>query len=290
MSWQNSAPSKAGAGCNNRSRIGEPQETDMSDLPDHLHHQSELDRYNGLKNMLAGAAVAAVLAGAAPPTLAAADCPPPREPRIPASEEPALNIDKHKKQLLAYQAGTYSDDVALVTGDAGTYVERRSAEVKSPAVVLDIDETSLSNWANIQANNFGFIKGGSCTEQPGMACGFDEWITKGIAPPIRPTLTFFKAVRAKNVAVFFITGRRTSQREPTILNLDRAGYEGWARLATRPENDTNRSVTPFKSGERAKIETAGYTIVANIGDQDSDIAGGFAECVFKLPNPFYFID
>jgi len=25
-----------------------------------------------------------------------ADCPPPREPRIPASEAPTLNIDKHK--------------------------------------------------------------------------------------------------------------------------------------------------------------------------------------------------
>jgi hypothetical protein len=38
-----------------------------------------------------------------------------------------------------------------------------------------------------------------------------------------------------------------------------------------------------------------FTLVANIGDQLSDIeqepgiAGGKAECGFKLPNPFYFI-
>jgi hypothetical protein len=44
------------------------------------------------------------------------------------------------------------------------------------------------------------------------------------------------------------------------------------------------SIVPFKSGERAKIEAAGYKII-----QDSDLAGGAAECGFKLPNPFYFI-
>jgi putative acid phosphatase of HAD superfamily subfamily IIIB len=47
---------------------------------------------------------------------------------------------------------------------------------------------------------------------------------------------------------------------------------------------------PFKSGERAKIASAGYTIIATIGDQQSDIDGGSAECGFKLPNPFYFVE
>ena len=45
----------------------------------------------------------------------------------------------------------------------------------------------------------------------------------------------------------------------------------------------------YKSRERARIERRGYTIVANVGDQDSDLAGGHAERAFKLPNPFYFI-
>jgi acid phosphatase len=239
---------------------------------------------------LARLCVVAVLAIGAPSVVQAADCPLERKPRIPPAEEPVINIDKHKKQLLAYQAGTYNDDVALVIADARAYIERRAGEVRWPAVVLDIDETSLSNWTNIQANNFGFIKGGPCIEQPNMACGFDDWILKSSAPPIGPTLALFKAARAKNIAVFFITGRRDHQRQATLLNLDNAGFEGWAKLATRPESDTNRSIVPFKSGERAKIETAGYTIVANIGDQDSDLAGGFAECGFKVPNPFYFID
>jgi hypothetical protein len=76
----------------------------------------------------------------------------------------------------------------------------------------------------------------------------------------------------------------------TLLNLDHAGFQGWTKLVTRPDNDTNHSIVPFKSGERAKIQAAGYTIIAIIGDQQSDIDGGAAECSFKLPNPFYFIE
>ncbi|MBR1029386.1 HAD family acid phosphatase [Bradyrhizobium liaoningense] len=238
---------------------------------------------------LAVMALVAALVASEPAAVRADDCPAPREPRIPVSEQPVLNIDKHKKQLLAYQAGNYADDIALVIADARAYVERRADQVKMPAVVLDIDETLLSNWENVRENIFGFIKGGPCTQQPTVACGFDEWIHMAVAPAIEPTRTFFNAMRARNISIFFITGRRNSQRDATLINLDHAGFEGWAKLVTRPDGDGG-SIVPFKSGERARIAAAGYTIIATIGDQQSDIDGGFAECGFKLPNPFYFID
>ncbi|MGH6919121.1 MAG: HAD family acid phosphatase, partial [Geminicoccaceae bacterium] len=37
------------------------------------------------------------------------------------------------------------------------------------------------------------------------------------------------------------------------------------------------------------IQAQGFTIVANMGDQPSDLAGGHAERTFLLPNPFYRI-
>jgi predicted secreted acid phosphatase len=255
-----------------------------------IHRRGLEGSLRRFRRALAAAVLVAILAAATPAAILAAECPGPREPRIPPSEQPVLNIDKHKKQLLAYQAGNYTDDLALVIADARAYVERRADEVKNPAVVLDIDETSLTNWENLKENNFGFIKGGPCSQQPGMACGFDQWIQMAKAPAIEPTRTFFNAIRARNIPVFFITGRHDSERDATLLNLDHAGYQGYARLVTRPDGDTERSIIPFKSGERGKIQAAGYTIIATIGDQDSDLAGGFAECGFKLPNPFYFID
>jgi HAD superfamily, subfamily IIIB (Acid phosphatase) len=247
-------------------------------------------RLGRLKHALAAAVLVAMLAALGSAGTQAAECPAPREPRIPPSEQPVLNIDKHKKQLLAYQAGNYMEDVAQVIADARAYVERRAAEVKNPAVVMDLDETSLSNWENLKENNFGFIAGGPCPQQPGMACGFNDWILKASAPAIEPSRSFFNAITARSISVFFITGRRDSQRDATLLNLDHAGFQGWTRLVTRPDDDHNTSIVPFKSGERAKIAAAGYTIIATIGDQDSDLAGGSAECGFKLPNPFYFIE
>ena len=45
----------------------------------------------------------------------------------------------------------------------------------------------------------------------------------------------------------------------------------------------------YKSGTRAYIESQGYDIVGNFGDQFSDLLGGFADKTFKMPNPNYFL-
>jgi HAD superfamily, subfamily IIIB (Acid phosphatase) len=87
----------------------------------------------------------------------------------------------------------------------------------------------------------------------------------------------------------FITGRPDSQRDITILNLDHAGYEGWTELRTRPDRDGLPTVQDYKTAERTKVEAEGYTIIANVGDQMSDIDGEHSGCRFKVPNPFYFI-
>jgi hypothetical protein len=57
----------------------------------------------------------------------------------------------------------------------------------------------------------------------------------------------------------------------------------------RPIRRQAATVEAFKTEERRKLAEAGYTIIATVGDQESDLEGGFAECRFKVPNPFYFI-
>ena len=246
-----------------------------------------------------------------PHPLEAAECPKRVDPDIPSLSKQApadsgTNIDTLKKQLKEYQAGNYLRDIATVMEGARRYVQDRVADnrklpleqMKRLAVVLDIDETSLSNWDNLKANDLGFIPGGTCFLEPGLACGFADWIDKGSAPAIKPTLDFFQAARSKDVdvAVFFISGRRHSQRVITMANLDRAGFQGWAGLATRPD-DEHGSIVPFKTRERETVTKNGYTIIANIGDQETDLVdavGGtgdqFSECRIKLPNPFYYIE
>ena len=244
--------------------------------------------------------LAAALLVCAQAVVQAADCPPLREPRIPLTPGPAdpidpVNIDKVKTQLNDYQTGNYDYDVAAVLADARIYLERRVKKpVRLPAVVLDIDETSLSNWPNLKADNFGFFQGIPCklvaTDGP---CGFNEWVLAGQALPIVPTRDFFNATIGNGVAVFFITGRRENQRAKTMENLEKAEFKGYTKLLMRPDDDEVESIVPFKSGQRTNLEKEGYTIIANIGDQRSDLAGDaagdHAECTFKIPNPFYFI-
>jgi acid phosphatase len=258
---------------------------------------------------LAATLLIALLTAAIPAAIGAAECPAGQiEPQIPPPREPfidpknAVNIDILKKQLIEYKEGrdgkpgNYDEDVKQVFGRALDYVTQRVAETKRSAddgktlaVVLDIDETSLSNWPNLKANNFGFIKGGPCFEEPNLSCGFDEWILKASARAIPPALTFFNdVIKMRSVAVFFITGRRQSQRQATLWNLDNEGFRGFAGLKVRPDDD-HKSTVEFKSGERQAIEADKYKIIASIGDQHSDLAGGIAECTFKVPNPFYFI-
>ena len=147
---------------------------------------------------------------------------------------------------------------------------------KKLALVLDIDETSLSNYDAIQKDNFTF---GINSQREAI----DETGVK-----IQPTLDLFNLAKQNGVAVFFITGRRENTRAHTESNLKREGYEGWQQLFLKPDASTDTTVQ-YKSGARANIEQQGYRIIANVGDQYSDLAGGHEDVGFKLANPFYFL-
>lgn len=201
-----------------------------------------------------------------------------------------LNIGELKLQALHYAcSGQYDAELAEVASQAQAYVEMRAGQVAKPALVLDIDETSLSNWQEIHANDFGFIYGGACDQLPSGPCGVHAWELSARAEAIAPTLALFNAAKAKGVAIFFITGRADDEQTETAKNLRGAGYDGWADLIMRNASERRLTAKEYKTARRAKIAEGGYTIIANMGDQWSDLDGGYSERAFKLPNPFYFL-
>jgi HAD superfamily, subfamily IIIB (Acid phosphatase) len=143
------------------------------------------------------------------------------------------------------------------------------------ALVLDIDETSLSNYTQLNLNDFGNATGAIAASA-----------IIGTSPAIAPTLDLYRQARAAGISVFAITGRPPLIEPQTRQNLANAGYTDLAGIFFKPSSD---ATIPFKSGARATLEAQGYRIVANVGDQESDLAGGHADRSFKLPNPFYFI-
>jgi predicted secreted acid phosphatase len=228
------------------------------------------------RRLLPGSALTAALAASTAP-----------EP-VPLAQ-PA-NVGEAKLAALAYHdSGAYERDLAAVASQASAWLAHRASQVSRPALVLDVDDTALSNWEVILADNFGRIIEGGCTALPEGPCGWASWDLLGRDPPLAPALRTFQQARALGVAVFFVSGRPEAQRAATERNLREAGYAGYAGMFMVPDGAHYAHSADFKAPVRARIEAEGYTIVANMGDQPSDLAGGHAERTFLLPNPFYRI-
>ena len=60
-------------------------------------------------------------------------------------------------------------------------------------------------------------------------------------------------------------------------------------MLLKPDALNTASAVDFKAPERKKLTEQGYVVVVNMGDQISDLDGGHAERMYKLPNPFDFV-
>src|SRR5208337_4382518 len=141
------------------------------------------------------------------------------------------NLGLQKTALLEYEAsGQYHRDIKAVVDQAKIYLAEQAGRKGRLAVVLDIDETSLSNWPEIQANDFGFFRAGPCSLTPDGAvqapCGWNKWIDLKRDRPIVPTVDLYRQARRQALEVFFITTRNEAQRIATAANLRAAGYDG----------------------------------------------------------------
>lgn len=192
------------------------------------------------------------------------------------------NLDKVKAKLIRYHdSGEYQKDQARVTNRALLYLKNRldgdDAEQKI-AIVLDIDETALSNYPTLRALNFG-----------GTKTDTSQALTKADNPAIQPTLELYRYAKDKKIAIFFVTSRPETLKDITIQNLTNAGYQNWDGLIMRPDDYHEKSMSTYKIASRKQIEDQGYEIILNVGDQESDIVGEHADRSFKLPNPYYII-
>jgi hypothetical protein len=71
--------------------------------------------------------------------------------------------------------------------------------------------------------------------------------------------------------------------------LQKEGFKNWDEMILRDGKYRKSTAIEYKTAMRKQIEAKGYDIILNIGDQDSDLAGGYADKAYKLPNPYYYI-
>ncbi len=197
------------------------------------------------------------------------------------------NLDTLKGELKRYHdctctCGCYAKDLDRQANQAIAYLQKRAAHPGAHdrlALILDIDETALSNWDEMSRAGFAYDKK-----------AFDEWVDSAEAPAIPGTLRLYREAKRLGVSVFFLTGRSESQRRATERNLEGQGYTGWSGLILRSKDEAALTAQAFKSARRVALESKGYELVLNVGDQWSDLKGKApAEYSVKYPDPYYWL-
>jgi HAD superfamily, subfamily IIIB (Acid phosphatase) len=233
------------------------------------------------------------------------------------------NIDVLRQQIRNYYGdplGTgmfasgsfYAKETSSVASAGSRWLAARSAaqlhQHGMPAIVLDVDDTTLATWNYEVFSNWAYNPSTNAT-----------FVNDQLFPAVPGMVDMVKKAKQEGYAVIFITGRPATQEAATLGNLTTdgigvdAGYpapttlnDGEDGLFTKPaaadypdylktacadEIAAGKSCTTihYKSATRAHIESLGYDIVANFGDQYSDLTGGYADRSFKLPNPNYYL-
>jgi HAD superfamily, subfamily IIIB (Acid phosphatase) len=237
----------------------------------------------------------------------------------PTSADDITNLDVLRQQIRNYYGdplgtGVFSPDSnyakeaeGVARSSGPTLFGRVPTHVSSSkAIVFDVDDTTLATWNYEVFSNWAFNPTTNA-----------QFVTGQLFPAVPGMVDLAWTAARAGYSIFFITGRPATQEAATLGNLTHdgigvdAGYpaptklnDGEDGLFTKPAvadypdylkaacaGDPNGSCTTshYKTATRAHIESLGYDIVANFGDQFSDLVGGFADHTYKMPNPNYFL-
>jgi predicted secreted acid phosphatase len=238
----------------------------------------------------------------------------------PRSEKQITNIDVLRQQIRNYYGdplgsgvfaadSNYAEEADSVAAEGAWKLAKRAKWHKhgtQPAIILDVDDTTLATWNYEIASNWAYNSMSNAT-----------YVTGELFPPVPGMVQMVTDAAKEGYAIFYLTGRPAAQEAATLGNLTSngvgvdAGYpvpttlnDGEDGLFTKPavadypayltaacsgDPSGNCTTSHYKTATRAHIESLGYDIVANFGDQFSDLTGGYADKTFKLPNPNYFL-
>lgn len=205
----------------------------------------------------------------APIVAAACPCSEVTESMIWSTPKP----EDHRDGLKFSETAEYKKEFDSAIASAKAALEKHIGE-KNVAIVADIDETLLDNREDYVRNPVWSYH------------AFEAWIKEAKAPVLKPTADLLAWARQNGFAIFLITGRNENLRGATIENLvhDKIAYDG---LYMRPDASPKEPAQVVKPLLRKQIEDMGFKIVLNIGDQYSDLTGGYSENCIKLPNKMY---
>ena len=198
--------------------------------------------------------------------------------------------------LQTYATARRQLDAALADRSwAGAEEEKNEDPSQPPAVILDLDETTLDN-VGYEARA---IKRGITYDK----ALWREWVSESAAGAVPGASEFLAYAKSRGVTPFYITNRDFDPEHPgTLRNLERLGFplaaDTLLMRGTRPEWKSD------KSGRRALIAST-HRVLLVIGDDLNDFtnareksqterdaimnrtASWWGTRWFMLPNPMY---
>ncbi|WP_206502362.1 HAD family acid phosphatase [Streptomyces chrestomyceticus] len=231
------------------------------------------------------------------------------EHSVPRTDKEIPNLTQVQDKIKAYYGDTvtadgqhyasphsnYAKQVRGITDSARRYLDKVAKDArthhhgKKPAIVLDMDDTTLLTY------NYELQVGFHHTE-----AAQDKYLASTDMEAVYGMDRLVNRAHRQGIEVFFVTGRKEAQRAWSVRNLKNVGYGvplDRAHVYLKDKKNppaylpcgATCSTVEFKAGTRKHIESRGYDIVANFGDQYSDLNGGYGDKTFKLPNPMYFL-
>ncbi len=208
----------------------------------------------------------------------------------PDGEHYASPKSDYAKQVRGIAASAQRDlKKALAKASEGESEDGGGRHGKKPAVVFDVDDTTLLTYNFEQQIGYDFDEKAQ-----------DEYLRTTDMDAVFGMKKLVNWAHEKGITVFFLTGRAEHQRDWSVRNLENVGYEApvdrkhfFLKNKENPppylECGADCTTVEYKSGTRKHIESQGYRILGNFGDQFSDLKGGHAERKYKMPNPMSFL-
>lgn len=195
-------------------------------------------------------------------------------------------------QVEAYYTGTAIErDRADVTLAAWRFVrdwvrDRCGAtpiEVRAckAMVVFDVDETLLNSYSYSIAQDPPFTFNPTTWTAYVDECGY---------APITQTRDIFRRVKGLGVSIALVSAGSRDTKAAMVECLNSQGIKGWDRYILRSDKTSHLSAGEYKARAREGLRRDGFTIVASIGDQVSDMSYGRLKQGFLMPNTMYYLN
>lgn len=113
-----------------------------------------------------------------------------------------------------------------------------------------------------------------------------RWQHKGNFAGVQQIVELYHWLKQHGYQIAFITGRKQSVEKPTLANLQRVVGESLNTDFIFFKPKSSKDTQAYKIEARRWLYNNGYRVVGNLGDQPTDLEGGYADHTWLLPSTY----